>query len=186
MLEACSETDTVICLHIGSASRSPRSADDSPPGANITLTSVNSQYAMTDWVMSGALARYPRLKLAFSESQVGWMPYHFQRMDVVWKNHHGSPVADIPAELTSPPSSYAKGRIFGCIVEDDFGIEVRGGPLGTEQLTFESDYPHMDSTWPNTLASAEHALASYSDEDVEKVVRGNAIKLFQLPEHLSN
>ena len=52
------------------------------------------------------------------------------------------------AHLTEPPSTYVRDRVYGCIVQDDFGIAIRGGILGVDQLTFESDYPHTDSTWP--------------------------------------
>ena len=180
-LEACDETSTVVCLHIGSASVSMRSADDAPAGANITLTAINSQFCMTDWLMSGAMARFPRLKLAFSESQVGWMPYHLQRMDVVWRKFHDSPVASLPPEMTEPPSAYVKGRLFGCVVEDDLGLRQRG--LGVDQLTFESDYPHMDSSWPTTAQYAARVLAEaeYTQEEANKVLRENAIDLFDLP-----
>jgi predicted TIM-barrel fold metal-dependent hydrolase len=180
-LAACDETGTVVCLHIGSASVSMRSADDAPAAANITLTSINSQFAMTDWVMSGQLARFPRLKVAFSESQVGWMPYHLQRMDVVWRKFHTSPMARLDPAMTEPPSSYVKGRLYGCVVEDDIGLRGRG--LGVDQLTFESDYPHMDSSWPNTRAYAQRALdeCGYTQDEADKVIRGNAIELFDLP-----
>jgi predicted TIM-barrel fold metal-dependent hydrolase len=183
-LAACDETGTVVCLHIGSASRSMKSADDAPAGANITLTSINSQFCMTDWLMSGALARFPRLKLAFSESQVGWMPYHLQRMDVVWRKFRNSPMAGIPPEMTKAPSEYVRGRLYGCVVEDDLGLAGRG--LGVDQLTFESDYPHMDSSWPNTRAYALEALtaARYTQDETDKVIRDNAIALFELPSTL--
>src|SRR5262249_15580389 len=136
-----------------------------------------------DWLLSGALARFPNIKLAMSEGQVGWMPYHLQKIDDVWRQHTGNPVASIPAEITEPPSSYTKGRLYGCIVRDEFGIDVRGG-LGIDQLTFESDYPHMDSTWPHTRDYAARALASFNEDEIRKVTRDNAIALFGLPETL--
>jgi predicted TIM-barrel fold metal-dependent hydrolase len=183
-LRACDETSTVICLHIGSASVSMRSAHDASAGANITLTSINSQFCMTDWLMSGALARFRDLKLAFSESQVGWMPYHLQRMDVVWRKFRHSPIAGLPSEMTEPPSAYVKGRVFGCVVDDDIGLQNRG--IGVDQLTFESDYPHMDSSWPTTRAYAARALAEadYTQDEANKVLRENAIDLFGLPAEL--
>jgi predicted TIM-barrel fold metal-dependent hydrolase len=184
-LQACDDTGTVVCLHIGSSSRSPRSTDDSNVGANISLTSIASQYCMTDWLMSGALARFPNVKLAFSESQVGWMPFHIQRMDNVWKKFHNSPMVRMPKELSEPPSHYVRDRVFACIVDDDFGIDVRGGQLGVEQLTFESDYPHMDSSWPGTKEVAARALANYEQSEVDRVIRTNAIKLFGLQEQLA-
>jgi predicted TIM-barrel fold metal-dependent hydrolase len=140
---------------------------------------------MTDWLMSGALARHRNLKLAFSESQVGWMPYHLQRMDVVWRKFHDSPIGQLPPELTEPPSAYVKGRLFGCVVEDDLGLRQRG--LGVDQLTFESDYPHMDSSWPTTSQYAARVLAEaeYTQEEANKVLRQNAIDLFDLPQTLA-
>jgi predicted TIM-barrel fold metal-dependent hydrolase len=182
-LQACEDTGTVICVHIGSNSRRMETAPDSTVATQFSLLSLQSQMSLADWVFSGTLARYPGLKIAFSESQVGWIPFLLQRMDVVWRNHRESPIAQIPEYLDELPSHYAKDRIYGCIVEDDFGIQVRGG-LGVAQLTFESDYPHLDSTWPNTRESAAEALADYSQEEVDMVIRDNAIRLFGLRDQL--
>jgi predicted TIM-barrel fold metal-dependent hydrolase len=180
-LQACDDTGTVICLHIGSASVSMKAAADSPAAASISLTSINSQFCMVDWIMSGTLARFPNLKLAFSESQVGWMPYSIQRMDIVWRKFHGTPIGNLDPAMTEMPSSYVKDRIFGCVVEDDLGLKTRS--IGVDQLTFESDYPHMDSSWPWTRTYAEKVMteAEYTQEEVDKVIRLNAIRLFGLP-----
>jgi predicted TIM-barrel fold metal-dependent hydrolase len=183
-LAACDETRTVVCVHIGSGSKVVKSADDAPSVAGYALTSINSMLSLTDWLLSGALVRFPDVRVAFSESQVGWMPYQIQRLDDVWRRHRGRrSLVQIDA-VPEPPSTYVRGRIFGCLVEDDFGIAVRGGPLGVEQLTFESDYPHTDSSWPNTRAYAEKALAGYSRDEIDQVVRTNAIRLFDLPDAL--
>ena len=82
------------------------------------------------------------------------------------------------------PTSYAAGRIFGCAFDDDYGIAIRGGPIGIDSLTFETDYPHTDSTWPNTKAYAEKAFDGYSEEEIYKVIRGNAIRMLELPDRL--
>jgi predicted TIM-barrel fold metal-dependent hydrolase len=182
-LAACDETATVICVHIGSSSRTVRSSADAPGAAGYALTAINSIMSLTDWLLSGALVRFPGVRLAFSESQVGWMPYQIQRIDDVWRHHRGRSIAGVD-HIPEPPSTYVEGRVFGCIVQDDFGIAVRGGSLGAAQLTFESDYPHTDSTWPDTKAYAEHALASYTQAEVDMVIRTNAIRLFGLLETL--
>jgi predicted TIM-barrel fold metal-dependent hydrolase len=183
-LAACSETGTVMCLHIGSASMNIRSADDAPPVNISSLTHVTSQMALTDLLLSGVLARFGNLKVAMSESQVGWMPYQLQRIDDVWRKFRHTPVMRVAPELTEPPSSYVRGRVYGCLVEDELGVRNRGG-LGIDQITFESDYPHMDGTWPNTRAYAQRVLADYTQDEVDKVIRGNAIRLFRLPETLA-
>jgi hypothetical protein len=71
------------------------------------------------------------------------------------------------------------------VVYDDFGIDLRGGPgVGVGQLTFETDYPHLDSTWPHTKEYAEKAFAGYTQAEVDQVIRGNAIQLFGLEPEL--
>ena len=52
--------------------------------------------------------------------------------------------------------------------------------IGEDNITYESDYPHSDSTWPRTREIAEKQMAGLTDEQRYKVVRGNAIKLFGL------
>ena len=47
-------------------------------------------------------------------------------------------------------------------------------------MTFETDYPHTDSTWPDTKLIAEKMMAGLSQETVNKVVRQNAIDLYGL------
>src|SRR5215211_1165225 len=98
-------------------------SDDAPRGVIHASTTINSQLSFADWLLSGLLVRYPNLKLAFSESQIGWMPFVMERVDRIWRV--GNKVAEIDPIITEPPSSYAAGRVFGCFFEDDCGLEVR-------------------------------------------------------------
>ena len=84
LFAACDDTDTVICMHIGSSSTFTTTSADAPTGVLIALTTINSQKSMIDWLLSGVLARFSRLKLAFSESQIGWMPFVFERCDDIF------------------------------------------------------------------------------------------------------
>jgi predicted TIM-barrel fold metal-dependent hydrolase len=180
-IEACEETSTTICIHIGSSSTGTVSSPDAPHGVSLANIASNAQLCLTDWLFSGLLPRYPRLKLAFSESQIGWMPYLFERVDRIWRA--GNAFAEIHPSITEPPSSYVADRIFGCFFADDFGIASRD-IIGIDQITFESDYPHQDSTWPNTRTYLENALAGLNPDEVHKIVRGNAIRMLDLPEPL--
>ncbi len=170
-LEACDETGTVVCMHIGSGSRMPTSSADAPPGVGVALTFMNAQVSMADWLMSGALARYPNLKLAYSEGQIGWMPFLLERCDNIFKKSRGW--IDLDPAIVEPPSTYAKGRVFGCFFDDDFGLSARDA-IGIDQITFETDYPHQDSTWPHSGAMVAAFAERLSPVELEKIVRGNA------------
>ena len=50
-------------------------------------------------------------------------------------------------------------------------------------MTFETDYPHADGTWPHSKEVAERLFAGLDDDLVCKIVRGNAISLFGLDSH---
>ena len=52
--------------------------------------------------------------------------------------------------------------------------------IGVDTVTFETDYPHPDSTWPDSRAVAEEETEGLDRSTIEKVIRGNAIRMLQL------
>jgi len=173
--EACTETGTVVSMHIGSSSSMPTTSDDAPLAVSMSLNAQNAQGSVCDWVFSRTLERFPTIKLAYAESQAGWMPFLFERMDGVW--HEGVGGVDLP----QPPSSYAKGRIYGCIFDDEHALRSRD-EIGLDRLLFESDYPHANGTWPNTRAVAHRLCdaAGMSAEECALLLRRNAIDCYGL------
>ncbi len=43
----------------------------------------------------------------------------------------------------------------------------------------ETDYPHSDTTWPDSIKLARERLAHLPADVQQKIVRGNAERLFQ-------
>jgi predicted TIM-barrel fold metal-dependent hydrolase len=173
---ACAATDTVVFMHIGSGSHWITSSPDAPPGVTATLVFLTTAMALTDWLFSGILARHPRLKVCFAEGQIGWMPYVVERADKLWAKGDiwGGPDGRLP----EPPSSYLR-QVYGCFYDDDHGLASRD-EIGIEQITFETDYPHQDSTWPNTRAAVERFAPQLDDRELRLVLRDNAIALLGL------
>jgi predicted TIM-barrel fold metal-dependent hydrolase len=174
---ACAETGTVVCMHIGSSSKMPATSADAPVAVAATLSFGNAMSSLTDFLFSGVLVRFPELKLAYSEGQIGWIPYILERADDVWLEHRAwGGVRDIVPE---PPSTYYYRQVFGCFFRDRHGIESLE-TIGIDNTTFETDYPHTDSTWPHTKKVAQELMAGLSDDVVYKLVRGNAIRMLEL------
>ena len=68
-------------------------------------------------------------------------------------------------------------QVFGCFFRDRHGLESLDR-VGVDNITFETDYPHTDSTWPDTKQVAEEHDGRISPDDVVyKIVRGNAIRM---------
>jgi predicted TIM-barrel fold metal-dependent hydrolase len=175
---ACQETGTVVCMHIGSSSKMPATSPDAPFIVSSTLTFSNAMGSMLDYIFSGTLERFPTLKLAYSEGQVGWMPYVIERADKLWAERSDN---SFGTSLPNPPSSYIPDRIFGCIFDDETGLRNRD-VIGIDQICFETDYPHADSTFPRSkeVATEICTKAGLDDEEIYKFIRGNAIRAFGL------
>jgi len=174
---ACDETSTVVNMHIGSSSKMPSTSPDAPAAVGSSLTHINAELSMTDFLLSGLFERFANLKVAYSEGQIGWIPHLMHRMDVVWEENRGW--GGVGDKVPNPPSSYFADHVFGCFFDDPNGLKLID-EIGEDNITYESDYPHSDSTWPRTREIAEKQMAGLTDQQRYKVVRGNAIRLFGL------
>jgi len=172
--QACQDTETVVCMHIGSSSKMPAASPDAPPAVAASLSFNNAIASLSDFLFSGVLVRFPTLTLAYSEGQIGWLPYILERVDDVWREHRAwGGVADIVPE---PPSTYYYRQVFGCFFRDKHGLNSLN-EVGVDNITFETDYPHTDTTWPNTKEVAEEMMGHLPQDIVWKIVRGNAARM---------
>jgi len=176
-IAACQDTQTVICMHIGSSSRMPATSADAPVAVAATLSFGNAMASMSDWLFSGKLVQFPDVKLAYSEGQIGWIPYILERADTVWEEHRAwGGVADL---IPEPPSTYYYRQMYGCFFRDQHGIDSLD-VVGEDNITFETDYPHTDSTWPDTKAVATKLMDGVPTDVVEKIMRGNARRMLSM------
>ena len=134
-------------MHVGSSSRQLVSAD-APVDMGISLLFVNSELAFADWLYSGVLQEFPKLRIVLSEGQVGWMPFLMQRIDEVWLKT-GQNVDHGGRRATELPSSIVPDHVFGCIYDDLRGLLDRDA-VGIGQIMIETDFPHVDSTYPHS------------------------------------
>jgi hypothetical protein len=102
-----------------------------------------------------------------------------ERLDRTWRQYRR--YSQAVNHLPHPPSSYVSGRVFGCIFDDLHGL-ANLDRIGVDQIMFEVDYPHGDSTWPNSADRFQELItaAGLSSEVATKIVRGNAIKCYRL------
>ncbi len=176
---ACEETETVVNMHIGSSSRMPSTSSDAPNAVSSALSFSNTMGSLLDVLISGVFDRFPSLRIAYSEGQVGWMPFVLERADKIWLKRGRKGGTGI--DLEHPPSSYVPGRIWGCIFDDSTGLLLRDR-VGMAQITFEVDYPHSDSTFPNTLETASRLVeeAGLDQREIDMLFRENAIRAYGL------
>jgi len=172
---ACQESETVVCLHIGSSSSLLLTASDAPADVMISITPMNSFLALNDLMWTSIFKKFPRIKIAMSEGGIGWIPYALERMDYVYEHHHSWTGADFGGRR---PSDVYRDHIVTCFIDDASGLELRHR-VGIDSITWECDYPHSDSTWPHSPELLWKSLSGIPGDEVDKMTHLNAMRVFQ-------
>jgi predicted TIM-barrel fold metal-dependent hydrolase len=175
VFDALEETGLPMQMHFGSSSHSPGFSADAPFAVAIATFGTNLMWAAVDLILSPVLHRHPALQILLAEGGIGWIPYILERTDYVWERHRW--YQDINREVR--PSELFRRHFYGCFIDDVHGIANRS-LIGIDRLTFEVDYPHSDSNWPNSRKRAEEVFADVPDDEVHKIVELNAKRLFGL------
>jgi predicted TIM-barrel fold metal-dependent hydrolase len=176
VLTAAEETGLPLCLHFGTSGQAPTTAPDAPFAVTITLFGCNSMFAAADLIFSPVFHRHPRLKVALAEGGIGWVPYLLERADYVWERHRWYQNVD----QTVRPSELFRTHIWGCFIDDVHGLKNRHD-IGIDRITWECDYPHSDSNWPNSRKRAVEVFADVPDDEVARMVEWNSRELFNFP-----
>jgi predicted TIM-barrel fold metal-dependent hydrolase len=178
-VQACEETGTVICLHIGSSSSTQTSSEDAPPETIQALFPMNAQLAAVDWLYSQIPMRFPQVKIMLSEGGIGWVPGMIDRIDHNWRHHDWTGTWPRTPGTPSPVEVFRRNFWF-CALDDPTAFVLRDH-IGLEHIVLESDYPHVDGTWPNTQDVVRESLRDLTDEEVRKVCYENACAVFRHP-----
>lgn len=175
LFRACEETETVICLHAGSSFRS--AAAGSPQETAFVLFPLAGARTLAEWLFAGVPSRFPRLQIALSEGGIAWVPMIMDRVDYVL-THVGSSTQGWP--WPDSPREVIQRNFNFCSIEFGSGLDMRE-TIGVDRIMVESDYPHADSSWPDTQALLRDAFRGVSDDHVRKMTWGNASRLFRHP-----
>jgi hypothetical protein len=128
---------------------------------------------------SGIPLRFPGLAVALSEGGIGWVPMLADRVDYVLDHSaSGSESVSWPSDLR--PSEVLKRSFWFCTIDDPSVVDLRH-VIGVDHIMVESDYPHADSTWPDTQSVMEATLGGVDEGELRMMAAGNAARLFRHP-----
>ena len=187
VMSTASELEMVACMHVGSSSQVPQIAPDSPFMANLAWGAVRTSGAMLSWLFSGMFTKFPGLKIALSEGEIGWMPYFLERAEqvldkqrfwvqrgVTFMEHAGT---DVDLDTLDIRRLF-HDHVFGCFIDDAHGI-ASIDEIGEDNIMCETDYPHSDSTWPDCIGMVKKRIGHLAPEVQYKILRGNAERLYR-------
>jgi len=174
IVEACVETGTVVCLHVGSSGMPPMPAGAPALQLGATLFGQLSLAACAEWLWSGYPLRHPDLAIAMSEGGIGWVAMLLDRLDnVVDRSGYG-----LGWDLR--PSDVLRRNFWFCTLDDPSTIDTRHR-IGVGNIMVETDYPHGDGTWPDTQGVLRACWGHLPDDEIRAICCGNAAALFRHP-----
>jgi predicted TIM-barrel fold metal-dependent hydrolase len=176
MYKTAAELGTVLCLHIGGGNPSPHASMETPIEAWITTMPMAVAVGAADWLNLAALERYPTLRIALSESGIGWIPYFVERADF----SHGQHKAWTNSELIfkgRKPSEVFKQHFTSCFIDDAYGLR-NIDLLGEDNIAYECDYPHSDTLWPHVPERLWETINHLTDTQIDKITHLNAMRDF--------
>ena len=173
---ACEETGIPLSFHIGGGTAvDPFGVRGRPIFAAIAPLQLDEMLAKM--VYGGALERHPELRLVLAESGIGWLPYFVERMDATFHKH----CAPFPDDsISTLPSELVRRQVYATFEEEPLGPQLI--PLLPEDtFMWASDYPHPDSTWPDSGKAIEQSLSTLSESALRKVTGETCRRLYGLP-----
>jgi predicted TIM-barrel fold metal-dependent hydrolase len=151
---------------------------DPTPGvreAFISLSPLGIGELISQLIFCGVCARHPGFRFIVVETGIGWIPYFLERMDGTFNKHRFWTHSIIKEK----PSYYWYRQGHATFIEDRSGVKLRH-EAGLDNILWSSDYPHSDSTWPHSREVVEEHFADVPAAEREKVVHGNAARLYGL------
>jgi uncharacterized protein len=122
---------------------------------------------------AGVPERFPKLRIAFLECGVGWIPYWLERMDEEYEKR--SP--EVPL-LKAKPSEYLKRRNWFFATEpEEAMLPYVTECVGEDVVVFASDYPHWDSLFPYVVSTIQNRK-DISEVQKKKILGENAKRLY--------
>jgi predicted TIM-barrel fold metal-dependent hydrolase len=171
--KVCAETGMPISLHKPLVSGLPLTPA-MPTMADLQINVIHVvEQCITRLVYGGVFERFPNLKIVSAENDVGWIPNWVHRLD-----HVHSKMA-FARRLPRPPSDYVKRNVWATFQDDPLG-PATWRFFGENNYMWASDFPHADSTFPNSCKVIDENFGGVPTAIVGKITFANVNQLYQM------
>jgi len=131
--------------------------------------------ALFEIIFTGVLERYPKLKVVSVENEIGWIPFWLGQCDKAFKRHRHS--EKLPIDKL--PSEYFYRQVYATFFNDQVGGKLFSW-WGVDNCMWSNDYPHQNSTWPNSREVINRDMGHLPAADRDKLLNSNVRKLYNL------
>jgi predicted TIM-barrel fold metal-dependent hydrolase len=172
--QAVCDENVTVSIHLGSSGKLSVTAPDAPVDVMITLQPMNICQAAADLLWSRVIKKFPSIRFALSEGGTGWIPYFLDRVDRTYQMHHLWTGQDFGGKL---PSDVFREHFLTCFISDPVGFGLRS-LIGIDNIAWECDYPHSDSSWPNAPEELADVARGAASDEINKITHENAMRWY--------
>ncbi len=182
-LQMCNDTGTPLNFHLNAAI-DPSTLTwqgfefEQMISVVATMFSIGNAATLGNWMVSGRLDQFPKLKIGLIESGMGWVPFAIEALE-----HQFDEILAGGAgkNLQRRPWQYFREHFWCTFWFETIGPKMLLETIGYNNVLFETDFPHPTSLYPGVQEHILDALGGYNHEIRRKVLETNAVKLYNLP-----
>jgi predicted TIM-barrel fold metal-dependent hydrolase len=146
----------------------------------ITNFGLAPSISIAQLVLSGVFERFPKLKIFFAETRLGWVPFWLEHADLWYQRHLGWAQEQLGFQpLKALPSEYVRKHVYFSVQYERVAVEERRH-VGVDRIMFATDFPHIECEWPNTKPLVEEIYADIPEPEKRKIWAENAVEFFKL------
>jgi predicted TIM-barrel fold metal-dependent hydrolase len=178
---AAEELGTPIALHIltGYSYAKNRTRGFEHIRGSVNTKTYDTTNSLYDIIWSGVFDRYPKLKLALVESEIGWLPFILQQWDYYYHRFSQPGPQQVDIRIKRPPSEIFNEHIYATFMDDYVGSRALSF-WGQKNCMWSSDYPHGNMTWPESRSFAARQIGDLPQNVQAQLLSQNVIDLFKL------
>lgn len=182
--QAASDNDVSLSFHRNHGGRPDKNEWDELVEQRVSIGGIVTRYfsavkPMSYMIFGGVFDRHPKMRIVGAEVDCGWVPFWAQTME----NHWQSQRSWFPVKLEHSPVDFIGVNVFTTNIDDYVGYKlVKSGdyPYLANMTMFSSDYPHSATIWPNSKLVAAKMTEGMNAIDKQKVLCGNAKRVFRI------
>jgi hypothetical protein len=131
--------------------------------------------SLCDLIFSGVVEPHPSLTLTIVEFELAWDPHLLSTMDYTYRERHGEALYRFRHGML--PSDFFRRNVVLSLQEDAVGIRLRD-VIGVDNMMWGSDFPHSESTFPQSRKILAEILAGVPDDQHAKIAGGNTAGVY--------
>jgi predicted TIM-barrel fold metal-dependent hydrolase len=165
------DLDLTVTIHLGG--RIPRFGVQEHFLPDMVMSKLAMAEPIAIAIFGGIFQRFPKLRFVSVESGVGWFSWMAEYMDRTWEKQRFW----TDSKLTEKPSFYMDQNVYGSFINDRLGVICRNEP-GGRNIMWSSDYPHSETTFPNSRDVIARDFVGVPEEDIRMIVAERARRLY--------